>query len=461
MRAPLSVSLTAILLSLSGGGQTADAQSVRGVLFFSPTCQHCHQVITQYLPVLFENFGGAPRVSVDPAIPDAERALFLFHNDQLEILLIDASKPVGTDLYQASTINQLVPPERAGVPRMVIGDVVMVGSLEIPTQTDSLVRQGLEQGGLAWPSVDGLIESLAGIPAASTVVETQSEDSVEVTDSIDNVATDVDMDVESDTSSAEDVPVDTPAPAADSSVDSTAFVAAPSDAPALEPESDTGADTGRAERAGEEAEPDSLSQGPSVFDAIQPEEMSMLERFRLDPVGNSFSVAVLLIMIVCIVLVVGKPSVLPRDSGLSLAVPILTVVGAAVASYLTYIEATGTTAVCGPVGDCNTVNQSEYARLFGILPVGALGLMGYVAILAAWFAALHTSGKVSVWMRFSLLAMTFGGTLFSIYLTFLEPFVLGATCAWCLTSSVIITVLMCITSGSGRAAWSRIRTGVT
>ena len=40
--------------------------------------------------------------------------------------------------------------------------------------------------------------------------------------------------------------------------------------------------------------------------------------------------------------------------------------------------------------------------------------------------------------------MTFGGTLFSIYLTFLEPFVIGAVCAWCLTSAVVMTLLLVV-----------------
>ena len=53
--------------------------------------------------------------------------------------------------------------------------------------------------------------------------------------------------------------------------------------------------------------------------------------------------------------------------------------------------------------------------------------------------------------------MTIGGTLFSIYLTFLEPFIIGATCAWCLTSSIIMTVLLWLSAGSGRGAWLQIR----
>jgi uncharacterized membrane protein len=72
-------------------------------------------------------------------------------------------------------------------------------------------------------------------------------------------------------------------------------------------------------------------------------------------------------------------------------------------------------AVCGPVGDCNTVQQSEYARLFGVLPIGVVGLLGFVAILAAWGLRRWAPGRVPSWAAVALLAMTGFGTLFSIH----------------------------------------------
>jgi uncharacterized membrane protein len=65
-------------------------------------------------------------------------------------------------------------------------------------------------------------------------------------------------------------------------------------------------------------------------------------------------------------------------------IPVLCGIGLLLAGYLAYVESTEVRAVCGPVGDCNTVQQSEYARLFGVLPVGVLGIAGYVAIGLAW-----------------------------------------------------------------------------
>jgi uncharacterized membrane protein len=52
--------------------------------------------------------------------------------------------------------------------------------------------------------------------------------------------------------------------------------------------------------------------------------------------------------------------------------------------------------------------------------------------------------------------MSLFGVIFSIYLTFLEPFVIGATCAWCLSSAVIITVLLWLAVRPGRLALARL-----
>jgi len=53
--------------------------------------------------------------------------------------------------------------------------------------------------------------------------------------------------------------------------------------------------------------------------------------------------------------------------------------------------------------------------------------------------------------------MTAFGTLFSIYLTFLEPFVIGATCLWCLSSAVIMTTLFILALKPGCHAWCELK----
>jgi uncharacterized membrane protein len=104
------------------------------------------------------------------------------------------------------------------------------------------------------------------------------------------------------------------------------------------------------------------------------------------------------------------------------------------------------------VGDCGTVQSSPYAVLFGVLHVGLLGVIGYIGILAVWAIGQYANGRVKLWARVALFGMVFFGTLFSIYLTFLEPFVIGATCMWCVTSAIIMTVLMWLTLEPATAA---------
>jgi uncharacterized membrane protein len=136
------------------------------------------------------------------------------------------------------------------------------------------------------------------------------------------------------------------------------------------------------------------------------------------------------------------------------AVPILSLAGMLVAGYLTYIETTHTQAVCGPIGNCNAVQQSPYAYVLGTIPVGLLGLVGYISILATWL--IYRKGPAR-WQHIAAIVcwgLVWFGVIFSLYLTFLEPFVIGATCAWCVTSAAIMTVLLLATTGPAINAWN-------
>ena len=450
-----------VLLLLSAvsicGRMPVGAQTVRAVLFFAPTCRHCHTVITEYLPVLFERHGGTPSIVVDRTISDADRVAYLFTNGQLQILLVDASRGAGSELYEACTVSHDVPYERSGVPRLVIGDSILVGSLEIPEQADALVEQAIARGGLDWPSVAGLDRVLQPIPGATTVIARAEGDSA---------AREEPVEAAEDTSRRDLAPADR-APAV--ARDSAAVAAVPAEAPG-QPVADTMAAAAPPEAVAARAEPalDAAAEAeaadtaaPSVFESIPVRNPTMFENLRADPLANGISVLVLVAMVAALAaLPAASRSGFP-SGGAGAVIPVLTLVGAVVASYLTYIEASGAVAVCGPVGDCNAVQQSDYAVLLGVLPVGALGLLGYVAIGGAWIVWRLSEGPASDWARVAILAMCALGTLFSAYLTFLEPFVIGATCVWCLTSSVVITMLMLLSARSGREAWNRVRSAAT
>ena len=54
--------------------------------------------------------------------------------------------------------------------------------------------------------------------------------------------------------------------------------------------------------------------------------------------------------------------------------------GLGIAGYLSYVAATDSAVLCGPLGACDAVQQSDYARLFGALPVAYLGLAAYLLV---------------------------------------------------------------------------------
>lgn len=175
-----------------------------------------------------------------------------------------------------------------------------------------------------------------------------------------------------------------------------------------------------------------------------------------DGSGLGWAVMILLIaallyaLIAAAMVVLGqRPPALPDAAGV--LIPILSVLGMFAAIYLTFVETRNIEAVCGPVGDCNTVQSSPFAKLFGVLPVGLLGLIGYVGILVAWAVGRFGRGGVARIAPLALFGMALFGVLFSIYLTYLELFIIHAVCIWCLGSAVIMALVLTLSVGPAMA----------
>jgi uncharacterized membrane protein len=199
--------------------------------------------------------------------------------------------------------------------------------------------------------------------------------------------------------------------------------------------------------------------------SIHPEHLSpwqfMAYQFRQDPLANGIAVMVLLIMVVSLISAavmtlssVNVPKVLTVFPGW--IVPPLAVIGLAVAVYLSYVEVSETHAFCGPVGNCNAVQNSPYAKLFGILPIAVMGMGGYIAILAVWFFQKFGPARLQRQARLVLWGLGIFSVSFSTYLTFLEPFVIGATCALCLASAVALTMILWASILPAREALGKI-----
>jgi uncharacterized membrane protein len=109
--------------------------------------------------------------------------------------------------------------------------------------------------------------------------------------------------------------------------------------------------------------------------------------------------------------------------------------------YLYKIGRIGTLA-CG-TGGCETVQQSAWSRFAG-LEVSLIGMLGYAGLLAVSLAALQPNLAARRWPSTLLLALAAGGAGFTVYLTYLELFVIHAICRWCVGSAAIIVTIFVV-----------------
>lgn len=119
---------------------------------------------------------------------------------------------------------------------------------------------------------------------------------------------------------------------------------------------------------------------------------------------------------------------------------LLALVGVLVSTYLYLYKLGLLGAIACGTGGCETVQLSEYSRFLGI-EVPLIGLLGYLAILGVALAGIQPKWESALWPSWALLGLTTGGVAFTVYLTWIELFVLHAICRWCVGSAVIIVLL--------------------
>jgi len=113
-------------------------------------------------------------------------------------------------------------------------------------------------------------------------------------------------------------------------------------------------------------------------------------------------------------------------------VAIVAVAGLADATYLTVQALTGETLSCGGSPDCFRVLGSSYAKLGGI-PVAILGALAYFTVFT--FATFAAFGYPRAPKFLALIA----GAMFltTLWLLYVQAFLLHAYCRYCLFSAAI------------------------
>ena len=125
------------------------------------------------------------------------------------------------------------------------------------------------------------------------------------------------------------------------------------------------------------------------------------------------------------------------ERNLRIAAAVLALAGIGVATYIAVAESGGGAPKCLAGGSgCETVANSKYAHLAGV-NVAVIGIVGYVLV----FVAAVVPGDPGRFGGFLTALIGFG---FSLYLTYLELFVIDAICQWCVASAILMALSLAV-----------------
>lgn len=361
------------------GSAVAQAPTVYGVFFFAYRCPHCQYLIREHLPLWEQEFG-----------------------ERFQLVMVDIDGDSGLDLFRAASETPGITFDAFGVPLMIIGDRVLLGHLDIAEEAPQIIRDGLAKDGIDLPPITGLADYMSRLGMR------------------------------------------TPHPEGSASVsrDPVAKGAAIGVLLALGVSLILGLNPSLRRRFSPR---DGLVWGAALLSALSAliVTLTLLEQPTAD--GVILIGGVLLILLLVIVGTFRRWQLVRRGtsptSWLRLLIPITAAAGVLVAGHLAAVELNAAGTYCGLLGDCEVVQQSAYARLFGLIPIGVLGVAGYGVIIVAAVVAWASTGWVALWAGKALWLLITLGLIFSTYLTFLEPFVIDAVCAWCLISALIMLLL--------------------
>lgn len=118
-----------------------------------------------------------------------------------------------------------------------------------------------------------------------------------------------------------------------------------------------------------------------------------------------------------------------------------TFAGLADTAYLAAKHFAGTDVNCAILKGCDRVLASPYAVVGGNIPLALIGMAYYFLLLILALLYLQNKNKNAAFLFFGLSAL---GFLFSIWLTYLQFFVINALCLYCLSSAVFTTILFAL-----------------
>jgi uncharacterized membrane protein len=120
-----------------------------------------------------------------------------------------------------------------------------------------------------------------------------------------------------------------------------------------------------------------------------------------------------------------------RISKLPLGAALVALVGLIDSAYLTVHHLTAEPVPCTIVAGCETVLTSQYAEIWGI-PLATFGAVAYFAAFS--LAILAAFGNRFMWTLFGVQVVLM--SIFTLWLLYLQAYVIGAYCQFCLLSAL-------------------------
>lgn len=116
---------------------------------------------------------------------------------------------------------------------------------------------------------------------------------------------------------------------------------------------------------------------------------------------------------------------------------LISLIGILDASYLTFEHFSINNIICNINDTCNIVLTSKYAEILGV-PLAILGLMYYLTIFINSFLF-----KITKYTGYKLilLYLPIFSFFFSIWLVYLQLFILNSICIYCMASAIISTMI--------------------
>ena len=113
--------------------------------------------------------------------------------------------------------------------------------------------------------------------------------------------------------------------------------------------------------------------------------------------------------------------------------PILAIIGIAIASYLIYSrEKTHGVKVCPTGGGCNAVLNSKYSKTLGMRN-DYLGILYYLIIITEYFLIMNLMTNFTIYFK----AISSFALLFSIYLFYIQARVIKQYCFYCILTAIV------------------------